>query len=259
MTVERMGAWRLIVDDPAEGALNMAVDRAMLDAHEAGAAPPTLRLYRWSAPTVSLGRFQPEEDVDRAACEREGVALCRRPTGGRGVLHDDELTYSVVAGVDDGVPRGVAASYRYLCGALVEAYRQLGIEAALTSRSRGERGAGACYLHATHADVSIGVAKLSGSAQMWHRGSCLQHGSFVVSRDVRRESALFGLDPGQRSALEATTRTIGGLLGRRPGDDALERAVADGFRRGLGIRVERGVLSEDERGAADATRPLFSL
>lgn len=254
-----MGAWRLIIDGPADGELNMAIDRTMLDAHEAGAAPPTLRLYRWAAPTVSLGRFQPEDDVDRAAAEREGVALCRRPTGGRGVLHDDELTYSVVAGVREGVPRGVSASYRYLCAALVEAYRELGIAAELTSRPRGEGRAGACYLHATHADVSIGVAKLSGSAQVWHRDSCLQHGSFVVSRDVGRESALFRLDPVQRGALDAQTRTIEGLLGGRPDDDALERAVAGGFCRGLGIGVERGILSEDERREADAARPHFRL
>lgn len=254
-----MDAWRLIIDGPAEGDLNMAVDRAILDAHAVGEVPPTLRLYRWTSPTVSLGRFQAEADVDRVVAEREGVAVCRRPTGGRGVLHDDELTYSVVAGVPEGVPRGVSASYRYLCGALVEAYRELGIQAELTSRSRGQRGAGACYLHATHADVSIGVAKLSGSAQVWHKDSCLQHGSFVVSRDVARESALFRLDTVQRGALAAQTRTIEGLLGARPDDDALERAVVDGFRRGLGIEVKRGVLTDDERGAAEAARHIFRL
>lgn len=254
-----MGVWRLIIDGPADGAYNMAVDRAMLEAHEAGSAPPTLRLYRWSSPTVSLGRFQPVDDLDRGACERYGVDLCRRPTGGRGVLHDDELTYSVVAGLGEGVPRGVSASYRHLCGALVAAYRSLGIAADLTARSRGERGAGACYLHATHADVSVGVAKLSGSAQVWHRDSCLQHGSFVISRDVDRESAVFGLKPSERAALESDTRTIRGLLGGSPGADSLERAVIDGFRNALGISFERGVLTREEHNAVDAGTDTFSL
>jgi lipoate-protein ligase A len=103
--------WRLIVDGPASGEWNMAVDRAILASHAAGDGPPTLRLYRWSPPAVSLGRFQSTDDVDMAYCAAEGLDVCRRPTGGRGVLHDDELTYSIVAGVADGLPRGVRRSY----------------------------------------------------------------------------------------------------------------------------------------------------
>src|SRR5690554_5966281 len=108
----------------------MAVDRAVLSEHAAGDAPPTLRLYRFAPPTVSLGRFQKVDDVDVRYCREQGIGLCRRPTGGRGVLHDDELTYSIVAGLRDGVPRGVRDSYRYLSAALAEAYRSLGVDAA---------------------------------------------------------------------------------------------------------------------------------
>ncbi|MBN2405704.1 MAG: hypothetical protein JXE06_09010, partial [Coriobacteriia bacterium] len=112
----------------------MAIDRAVLHAHETGEAPPTLRLYRWRVPTVTLGKFQKASDADLELCERLGIDVVRRPTGGRGVLHDDEVTYSVVAGVREGLPRGVAASYRVLCGALVEAYHDLGVDADLTAR-----------------------------------------------------------------------------------------------------------------------------
>lgn len=237
----------------------MAVDRAMLDAHVAGEVPPTLRLYSWNRPTVSLGRFQPLEDVDRPACARYGVELCRRPTGGRGVLHDDELTYAIVAGVRDGLPRGVSASYRMLCQALVRAFQELGIEAALTARSRGARSAGACYLHATPADLSLGAAKLSGSAQVWAGESCLQHGSFVLSRDAAREAEIFGLDEDGRAELERSTDTIVGALGMRPSPGVLEAAVIHGVEQGLSARLTRSVLSDSEIRSADAVVASFRV
>lgn len=247
-----MSTWRLIIDGPADGAWNMAVDRAVLISHEAGDAPPTLRLYRWDRPTVSLGRFQAVEDVDAAYCKASGIGMCRRPTGGRGVLHDDELTYSVVAGVRDGLPRGVSASYRVLCGALVEAYRSLGIDAVLTSRERGSRGAGACYLHATHADLSLGAAKLSGSAQVWKGSSCLQHGSFVVSREVEREARVFRLDEAAASALDEGTVTIERVTGTRPAEATLVKAVRSGFERAFGAGFVPGRLTDAEEAAARA-------
>ncbi len=244
-----MDSWRLIVDGPSGGARNMAVDRAILSAHESGSGPPTLRLYRWSLPTVSLGRFQDVGDVDLAYCREHGIGVCRRPTGGRGVLHDDELTYSVVAGVRDGLPRGVRGSYGVLCEALAEAYRELGIAAELTARPRGPRGSGACYLHATPADLSLGAAKLSGSAQVWSHDSCLQHGSFTITRDIGREAAVFRLDHDARTALAKTTRTIVDACESRPADGVLEAAVVAGFERVFRIRLEAGDLSSDEERA----------
>lgn len=237
----------------------MAIDRAILDAHEAGLVPPTLRLYGWGRPTVSLGRFQSADDVDMAVCAAGGVDVCRRPTGGRGVLHDDEITYSIVAGIRDGVPRGVSASYRMLCSALVEAYRGLGVAADLTGRPRGERGAGACYLHATNADLSFGAAKLSGSAQVWSGSSCLQHGSFVISRDVAREAAVFRLDPSGADALDRSTATILGVLGSRPEHAAMVEAIVDGIGRGLGVGLEEGDLTAGEREAAAGLTEMFHL
>lgn len=251
--------WRLIVDVAREGAWNMALDRAMLESYEAGESGPTLRLYQWLRPTVSLGRFQQLDDVSRVACEAHGVDVCRRPTGGRGVLHDDELTYSIVSGVRDGLPRGTAASYRLLCSALVEAYRALGIEAALTPRPRGPGGAGACYLHATAADLSLGAAKLSGSAQVWSRDACLQHGSFVVSRDVEREAHVFGLSDRDRDALASTTSTMVQALDRRPGQQELIDSVIRGVEAGLGVHLEKQTFTGSEFARAEALVPEFVI
>lgn len=256
--------WRLIEHGSEDGAWNMAVDRAVLALRDEDASPPTLRLYRWRVPTVTLGRFQKVADVDLEACRDLGLDVVRRPTGGRGVLHDCELTYSVVAGMEDGVPRGTTASYVHLCSALVAAYRRLGVEADLTARDRGTAGAGACYLHSTRADLSLGAAKLSGSAQVWARASVLQHGSFVVARDGAAESRVFHLDARQSRDLAAHTATIVEALGREPEWREVRDAVVAGFEEALGIELIPGDLTAEERALAeeyrrDAVVPEYAL
>ena len=244
--------WRLIVEERAfDGAWNMALDRAIHIARAAESVPPTLRLYGWARPTVTLGRFQSTDGVDLDRCREEGIDVARRYTGGRGVLHDAEVTYSVVAGVADGIPRGTTASYRYLCAALVEAYRGLGVPAELTSRPRGERTSPACYLHATHADVSLGALKLSGSAQVWHRDTVLQHGSFVIDRDLERESRVFGLEAEQARALARVTTTLVTTLGIAPSRERVVEAVATAFENALGIRLTGGDITPGEIAIAE--------
>lgn len=253
-----MSVWRLLIDGPADGAWNMAVDRAVLAARATGMAPPTLRLYWWCVPTVSLGHFQSAADVDLEACRELGFDVVRRPTGGRGVLHDNELTYSMVAALDDGVPRGVAASYQWLSRPLVGAYRALGVDAALTPRSRGERSA-ACYLHSTHADLSLGAAKLSGSAQVWDGSAVLQHGSFVINRDAELEGRLFGLDEAGRRALADMTATLAWALGRTPERDEVADAVVKAVGEDVGATLERGSLSAAELEHARRLVPTFRV
>jgi lipoyl(octanoyl) transferase len=240
-------AWRLIVDDaPGSGVWNMAVDRAIHDARAEDSVPPTLRIYEWDRPTVSLGRFQDASGVDLGFCAEHGVDVVRRSTGGRGVLHDEEVTYSVVASVADGVPRGVAASYRYLCAGLEEAYRILGIEAGLTRRARGDAASAACYLHATPADLSVGDRKLSGSAQVWSDTTVLQHGSFTVTRDLTLESAIFRMDGPGLHTMAASTATLVDQLGQAPERAEIVDAIREGFERGLGITLAPAGLTKAE-------------
>ena len=241
-----MTVWRLLSDGAQAGAWNMALDRAVQIAYEQGVAPPTVRLYEWDRPTVSLGRFQDVASVDTQFCAASGIAMVRRHTGGRGVLHDDEVTYSVIAGVKDGIPRGTKASYSMLCGGVAQAYRLLGVDAALTARSRGSRASAACYLHATQADLSFGVRKLSGSAQVWLGATVLQHGSFTVSRDIEREAAVFRLTAEERGHLAEQTATIEAILGARPARERVREAIAAGFARELGVEIVEGALSEHE-------------
>lgn len=241
------GTWRLLVDGTLDGARNMALDRAILAGRAEGTSPPTVRVYRWAVPTVSLGRFQKLDQVDIPACEDLGFDVVRRPTGGRGVLHDDELTYSIVASTAEGVPRGVPASYRHLCEALAGAYRALGVDARLTSRDAPAPSGGACYLQTTRADLALGAAKLSGSAQVWERDAVLQHGSFVVSRDVEAEARVFGLDGQERVQLAEHTATLESVLGCRPDDDSILSALAEACRRVFGVNLAVGEITPLER------------
>ncbi len=233
----------------------MALDRALQLGHQAGESPPTLRLYRWLRPTVTLGRFQKLADVDVSYCDERGIDIVRRFTGGRGVLHDDEVTYSIIAGLDDGIPRGVAASYRMLCGALARAYRLLGVSAALTPGSMGDRTSAACYLHATPADLSLGARKLSGSAQVWSGSTVLQHGSFTLTRDVEREARVFRLSESAALALESRTATIVGTRGQAPSFERVVACVIDGIGAELGVRLDRGTVSEGEAALASELLP----
>ncbi len=247
--------WRLLIDDgPAQGAWNMALDRAIQLAREAGEAPPTLRLYGWERPTVTLGRFQERESIDEEFCSAGGIDVVRRFTGGRGVLHDDEVTYSVVAGVSDGLPRGTSASYSVLCGGLAAAYRRLGVDANLTARARGSRDSAACYLHATKADLSYGARKLSGSAQVWLRDTVLQHGSFTISRDVDRESRVFLLSAEETQRLADETVTLDSLLDGPPSRSTIREAVVRGFAESLGIELVAGDLTASEFDTATRLR-----
>jgi lipoate-protein ligase A len=238
--------WRLLLDGAVDGAQNMARDRAVQLAVERGDQPPTLRLYRWERPTVTLGRFQPVDGVDLDAASELGVDVVRRYTGGRGVLHDEELTYAVVARSSDGIPRGVAASYRYFSAVLADAYRRLGIGACLVERDAPTSGSSACYLSATRADLSLGALKLSGSAQVWHGSTVLQHGSFVMRRDTEREVRLFRLSAEEARRLTQECATIESATGRVLPAESLAEQVVTAFEETLQVRLVRGSLSREE-------------
>src|SRR5438874_408787 len=120
--------WRLLVDAPASGAWNMAVDEVLLDGVAAGTTPPTIRFYGWTPPCLSLGYFQPFDVVDLDSCRALGVDIVRRPTGGRAILHDREVTYSVVLPASVlGQDGGVLLSYHRLSLALQDGLRRLGV------------------------------------------------------------------------------------------------------------------------------------
>src|SRR3989442_6299106 len=106
--------YRFIDTQVQDAAMNMAIDESVLAHHLQGEAPPTLLVFRWSQPSISLGRFQSiEREILSEMCQQQGVVLVRRSTGGRAVYHRDEFTYSIVTGKRYGVPPGLVAAHDY--------------------------------------------------------------------------------------------------------------------------------------------------
>jgi lipoate-protein ligase A len=219
--------WRLIPDGAHDGAWNMAADEALASAVGAGQAEPTLRLYGWVRPTVSLGFLQRgSAGVDRAACLRRGIPLVRRITGGRALLHAEELTYSVA--VPLAGPWGalsVPASFRALSMGLVEMLRRLGVPATIGPSGEGDGGAalsGLCFLARRMPAILVEGRKLVGSAQRRSGAWLLQHGSLLLDLDHELQRAVFPAWPPDAARRITCLRE---LLGRRPGPDELAAAL----------------------------------
>jgi lipoate-protein ligase A len=172
--------WHLLHDSPADGARNMARDAALLDlAVERGAA--FVRTYTWEPHALSFGANEPaEKRYDRALIERRGLAVVRRPTGGRAVWHAEELTYSFAC--PDGTLGSLAESYRAIHTLLLASLQSLGADLALADAEIGPSGldAGACFAAPVGGEVVSALGKVVGSAQLRERGALLQHGSILL-------------------------------------------------------------------------------
>ena len=176
-------SFRLILHPRMEGRLDMAIDEALTEAVGEGRSPSVVRLYGFSPPTLSLGRFQPARGLCvEKAFAADGVTLVRRPTGGHAVLHDSELTYSVIlskaeaeAALGSSRKRAV---YQFIAGILVAGLAKLGIEGVVNSAQKGDVHNPDCFGSAGEFEISSRAGrKLIGSAQMTTRLAILQHGS----------------------------------------------------------------------------------
>jgi lipoate-protein ligase A len=173
--------YRFLNTDPLNAAMNMAIDESVQMHYLQSAAPPTLRVFRWEQPSISLGRFQSiEREIEIDRCQQVGVALVRRPTGGRAVYHRDEFTYSIVIGKRHGVPAGVVAAYAYLAQGLIAALQSLGVPTVLSDERVSKHPSAACFASSTQADLTSGGFKLVGSAQVWKDDALLQQGSLPL-------------------------------------------------------------------------------
>ena len=244
------GPWRLLDTPPAPGAWNMALDEA-LAASVRGGGPPVLRFYRWSPPCLSLGRNQPARGrYDEAELRRRGIEVVRRPTGGRAVLHDRELTYSVA--VADGALGSPRQAYAAVNRALVAGLRRLGVGATLqpnTGRRAAVPSLAPCFAEPAEGEVVAGGRKLVGSAQVRQRGVLLQHGSLLLEDGQRQvRELLLGPSPdGGGGEDDEGPTSLAALLPRLPSWDELVAALAAGWEEATGTRLERGEPTPVER------------
>jgi lipoate-protein ligase A len=257
--------WRLVSTPAAMGAWNMALDEAILEATARQEAPPTLRLYAWSPPCLSLGYAQALCDVDQAELRLKGWQLVRRPTGGRAILHADELTYSVCGPADEPRLAGsVLESYRVLAQALLWALQKLGIPAQAQERPKtgnpGSKAAGepnpVCFETPSDYEITVAGKKLIGSAQARRKEGVLQHGSLPLSGDLTRITQVLSFNGSggysetmQRQAasrlLERAT-TVEACLGSRISWDLAAQAFSEAFCEKLDLELQPGEPTQAE-------------
>ena len=244
-----------------DGASNMAIDCAILEAVATGDQPPTLRLYGWAPFCLSLGYGQRLRDVDLDALAERGWELVRRPTGGKAILHGDELTYSLCLPLDHPMAGGdVVESYRRISAGLLRALECLGLCVQAHPQSERLRHADlgpVCFELPSHYEVSFGGRKLIGSAQLRRRGGLLQHGTLPLCGDVARicDALRFDSDATlaeQKAKVRARATTLAEAAGKTLSWSAAASAIEAGFARALDLELVSACLSaaESQRAAA---------
>jgi lipoate-protein ligase A len=248
----------------------MALDEAILEASRLGHSPPTLRLYAWSPPCLSLGHAQPVGDVLLAELEERGWDLVRRPTGGRAILHTDELTYSVAGPQSE--PRlagGVLDSYRVLAQALLHALHLLDIPAEALEHPTGSGGSNrastgphvkmenpVCFEVPSNYEITVYGKKLIGSAQARRKEGVLQHGSLPLYGDLARITQVLVFDDAadrEAAALRLLERatTVEAILGTPLSWEAAADAFAAAFAETLNLELHPSEPTTEERCKAE--------
>jgi lipoate-protein ligase A len=254
--------WRLLDTGWSDGATNMAMDEAIMLAVAAGKSPPTLRFYGWSPPCVSVGYAQSlDQEVDLGACRRHGYTWVRRPTGGRAVLHVDELTYSVIAPLSEPRVRGdILTSYRRLSHGLLAGLRLLGCEAVQANPlpAGGPSASAACFDVPSAYEILASGRKLVGSAQARRRRVILQHGAIPLEGDVARIGDVLVLSSQERQMLRrklsSKATTLEAALGRKVSFHECAEALRAGFAQALNLALQPGELLSDEQVAMELLR-----
>ena len=244
--------WRLIDTGPLDGPSNMAIDEALLDNFDPGKSTPVLRLYGWSPPALSLGRFQDAGKVlnlDR--CRADGVSVVQRITGGGVIYHADELTYAIVC-APQHLPgeTTIKESYRFLTGFLLTFYRELGLPAAYAAEvpedtSRLGKRTPFCFAGRESYDILIDGRKIGGNAQRRLRKAVFQHGSIPL---MDRVATGIGFLRERPSGLDLSVADLT-MLGVNIPEEVLKKRLAAAFAGALG-----GTLVPSEMTAAERAR-----
>ena len=250
-----MNNFRLIIDQPADGAWNMAVDEAILEDVMNKEARPTLRLYAWQPECLSLGYSQSIQDVDLQKLQESGWGIVRRLTGGRAILHADELTYSVIAPTDEPLVAGsLLESYNRIAGGLLAALDLLGLPVEINNHSPGlnTNSAGpVCFEMPSAYEITLKGKKLIGSAQARRKHGVLQHGSFPLYGDLGRIVKVLNFsDDFQREKAKerlmnrATNVEI--VTGKKLDWDEVAKVFVEAFSKKLGLHLEENGLTSKE-------------
>ena len=268
-----MEQWRFIMSDAMSPDMNMAVDEAILTAHSEGKVPPTVRFYTWNPATLSIGYFQKsEKEIDTEEVAKRRIGFVRRPTGGRAVLHDKELTYSVIVSEKHPqMPSSVTEAYKVISLGLLYGFQALGLKAEMVSLASEEEkekysspGSSACFDSPSWYELVVEGKKVAGSAQTRQKGVILQHGSILLDMDVELLFSLlkFPSERVKQRMIDSFRQKAVTINDVSPTPVSLQEAVAafrKGFASGLGIElVEQGLTDEEWKMAEQLARERYS-
>jgi lipoate-protein ligase A len=252
--------WRFIDSGNCSPSFNMALDEALLDWHSEGLIPPVVRFYGWNPPTLSVGYFQSvEKEIDLEAVKAHGLGFVRRPTGGRGVLHEHELTYSVIVSEDyPEMPKTVTEAYRVISEGILKGFHQLGLEAYFAvPKTAEERDAlknprsAVCFDAPSWYELVVEGRKVAGSAQTRQKGVILQHGSILLDLDEDKLFSLFKYSNDRvkermKKAFSSKAVAINEVSPQKISLEEAKEAFYKGFAEGLNIVLEPYTLNEEE-------------
>lgn len=257
--------WRLLITPPLDGATNMAIDEAILYTLAEGNGLPTLRFFQWEPACLSLGYNQHWQEVDEAACRRLGYTWTRRPTGGKAILHTDEVTYSLIVPQDDPrIQGGIVESYRILSFGLLRGLERLGVQANQATKedgvanSRMGKGGPVCFDTPSRYEITWQGKKLIGSAQLRRKKIVLQHGTLPLYGNLNRILEVLSFSDEERAMqaelLPQRATTLAQVLGKEPAYEEVTTALIQGFAEQLNLTLPEMPLTEAEQALANKLR-----
>lgn len=252
--------WYFIDSGPCAPSYNMALDEALLDWHSEGLIPPVIRFYEWNPATLSIGYFQSvEKEIDMEAVRRLGLGFVRRPTGGRGVLHEHELTYSVIVSEDyPDIPATVTEAYRVISEGLLKGFQSLGLEAYFSIPNTPDKlqalknpKTAVCFDTPSWYELVVEGKKVAGSAQTRQKGVILQHGAILLDLDDEKlvQTFKFSTDEAREKVKKSINQkavAINKLLQKKIPIDICKVAFRDGFSEALNVELVPFSLNEKQ-------------
>ena len=252
--------WNFINTGSHDPYYNMAMDEALLNFVSRGEIDPVVRFYTWNPATLSVGYFQRlKKEIDIDKVNEKGFGLVRRQTGGRGVLHDKELTYSVIVSEENpNMPSTVTEAYRVISEGLLEGFKLLGFEAYFAiPRSKEEREklkqprSAVCFDAPSWYELVVEGRKIAGSAQTRQKGVILQHGSLLQDVNVDELFDMFifkndRLKDKMKKAFVDKAVAINDISDRHISIEEMEKAFEEGFKKGLNIEFKPLTLSDEQ-------------
>ncbi len=256
----KKSVWHFINSGKCSASFNMALDEALLEWHSKGEIGPVLRFYEWQPATLSIGYFQSvEKEIEMDEVKKHGLGFVRRPTGGRGVLHEHELTYSVIVSENyPDMPETVTEAYRVISGGVLEGFRNLGLDAKFSVPETVEQTndlkkpkSAVCFDTPSWYELVVEGKKVAGSAQTRQKGVILQHGAILLSLDEDKLVSLFKFKSEEqrermRVSLPEKAVAIDRLIDRIVSVSECVKAFARGFEVALDIKLEPLELTEEQ-------------